>query len=127
MPQQAPEPQGRASDGLGQDRRDFLGAHRVGLVRGTAVLGQQRAGSIRRCGLEPLVVGLARDPEHLAGMGLVPALGGVLGQSDTTVIDNVLVGHEMASCSQYLAIQRLPPMTHPNSGGCHPPPVTRKD
>ena len=70
-----------------------------GLVRGAALLGQQGGQPVLLGSLEPLVVGLARDAEHPAGLAHVVDRGGVVDQPDTTVVHNVFVGHGMASCS----------------------------
>jgi hypothetical protein len=75
---------------------------------------------------QPLVVGVAGHAEHPAGLGNVADLGGMLDESDTTVLHNVFVGHGMAFRSLDLAIQRLPPVTHTCTEAgvarCHPNP-----
>ena len=99
MPQQRLGSEGGAGDRLGHDDRDLFAAHRVGLVRPAALTRRERRKSVPLSLLEPLVVALAGHTEHSTRLGDVVDLGGILDETDTTVIHNVFVGHGMASCS----------------------------
>lgn len=68
--------QGGTRDRLGQDDRDFLAAHCVGLMRRASLAGQQRREPVLLGLVQPVVVGLsghAKDPAGLATLLILAA------------------------------------------------------